>query len=165
MASMDAHFIDWMPFAELEPMLAMLDSDLLVAGLFFAATAILIALCVPGVLIPIALSSGAVLGGWDAAAPVLLGAVAGSQLLFLTVRHVVGDRARERLGERLQRFEERFAAHGIWYVIALRVIGAPHFLVTAGSAMTRIRASGFAIATLVGLLPAIGLAAATGSAI
>lgn len=156
---------DWLPLGELEPMLAAFDSELLLAGVFFIVTALLIALCVPGVLIPMALSSGAILGGWDAAAVVLLGAVAGSQLFFLTARHFVRDRLRSRLGERLQTFEQRFAAHGIWYVIGLRVIGTPHFLVTGASAMTPIRSPAFAIATLIGLLPAVAIAAATGSAI
>lgn len=146
-------------------MLALLESEMLVAGFFFVATAALIALCVPGVLMPMALSSGALLGGWGAAAVVALGAVAGSQLFFLTARHFAGDRLRARLGNRLEIFERRFAAHGAWYVIGLRLVGTPHFVVTAGSALMPIRSSTFAAATLLGFLPAIAIAAATGSAI
>ena len=154
-----------LPLHQLEPMLALLDSELLLAGIVFIATAVLIALCVPGVLLPMAVSSGAILGAWDASAAVLLGAAAGSQLFFLAARHFAGERVRARLGERLQAFQERFADHGIAYVVALRVIGTPHFLVTAGSALTPIRASNFALATLLGFLPAVAIAAATGSAI
>lgn len=146
-------------------MLALFESEVLVAGFFFVATAILIALCVPGVLIPMALSSGALLGGWGAAAVVALGAVAGSQLFFLSARSFAGDRLRARLGKRLEPFERRFAAHGTWYVIGLRLVGTPHFVVTAGSALMPIRSSSFAAATLLGFLPAIAIAAATGSAI
>lgn len=162
---MDTSLFTWLPLDALEPMLALLDSELLVAGVFFVATAVLIGLCVPGILLPMALSSGALLGPWGASAVVLLGAAAGSQLFFLSARHFVGDRVRSRLGDRLQAFEQRFAAHGICYVIALRVIGTPHFLVTAASALTPIRSSRFALATLLGFLPAVALAAATGSAI
>lgn len=162
---MDASVFSWLPLHELEPVLAMLDSELLVAGIFFVATAILIGLCVPGVLLPIAISSGALIGPLGASAAVVLGAVVGSTLFFLSARHFVGDRVRARLGERLLAFEQRFARHGILYVIALRVIGTPHFLVTAASAMTPIRSSSFALATLLGFLPAVVIAAATGSAI
>jgi uncharacterized membrane protein YdjX (TVP38/TMEM64 family) len=162
---MDLGLINSLPLYELGPMIAVVDSELLVAGFFFVATAALIALCVPGVLMPMALSSGAILGGWGAAAAVALGAVAGSQLFFLSARCFAGDRLRARLGNRLETFERRFAEHGILYVIGLRLIGAPHFLVTAGSALMPIRSSSFAAATLLGFLPAIAIASATGSAI
>lgn len=162
---MDANLSDWLPLEQLQSLLALPGSELLLVGVFFVATAVLVALCVPGVLIPMAVSSGAILGAWSAAAAVVLGAVAGSQLFFLAARHFVSDRLRARLGERLLSFERRFADHGIWYVIALRAVGAPHLLVAGGSALMPIRPSSFAIATLIGLLPAVALGAATGSAI
>jgi uncharacterized membrane protein YdjX (TVP38/TMEM64 family) len=162
---MDATMFNWQALHDLAPLLALFDSELLVAAIFFLATAILIAFCVPGVLLPIAIGSGAVLGPWGASAAVLLGAAAGSQLLFLAARHFAGERVQARLGPRLHAFQDRFAARGIWYVIGLRVIGTPHFLVTAASALTPMRSSKFAAATLLGFLPAVTLAAATGSAI
>jgi uncharacterized membrane protein YdjX (TVP38/TMEM64 family) len=154
---MEVDFLGWLPLYELEP--------ILLAGIFFVATAALVALCVPGVLLPIALSSGALLGAWEAAAAVALGAVAGSQLFFLLTRRYAGERLRRRLGKRFEGFRHRFAAHGLWYLIALRLVGAPHLLVAGGSALMPIRASRFALATLIGLLPAIAIAAATGSAL
>lgn len=162
---MDADFFAWLPVQDIGPMLSMFDSELVVAGIVFVATATLIAFCVPGVLIPIALSSGALLGAWGAVAAVALGALAGSQMFFLAARYLAGDRLRGKLGKRLQAFERRFAAHGVWYVVGLRLIGAPHLLVAGGSALMPIRSSSFAAATLVGFLPAIALAAAAGSAI
>jgi uncharacterized membrane protein YdjX (TVP38/TMEM64 family) len=162
---MDASLFDWTALQQMVPALTLFDSELLVAALFFIVTATLFALCVPGVLVPIAIGSGAVLGPWGASAAVLLGAAAGSQLFFLSARHFLGERVKTRLGSRLQTFQERFAARGIWYVIGLRVIGTPHFLVTAASALTPMRSSKFAFATLLGFLPAVTLAAMTGSAI
>jgi uncharacterized membrane protein YdjX (TVP38/TMEM64 family) len=162
---MDASMLDWPALQQLGPMLSLFDSELLLAAIFFLATAVLIALCVPGVLLPIAIGSGAILGPWGASAVVLLGALAGSQLFFLAARHFVGERMQARLGKRLHAFQDRFTAHGIWYVIGLRVIGTPHFLVTAASALTPMRSLKFAIATLLGFLPAVTLAAMTGSAI
>ena len=162
---MDADLLTLLSMLGVDPALSVFRSELLLAGLFFVATAALIAFCVPGVLVPMAVGSGALLGAWEAAAAVALGAVAGSQLFFLITRHVAADRLRGRLGRRFEAFQRRFAAHGLAYVIGLRLVGTPHFLVTAGSALMPIRATSFAVATLLGFLPAIAIAAATGSAI
>lgn len=159
------HMADALNLLPLNQIALFLQSELLIAGLFFIVTAVLIALCVPGVLLPMALSSGALLGGWQAAAVVAMGALAGSQILFLVSRRFAADRLRHRLGPRFERFQQKVAAHGLWYVVGLRIVGAPHFLVTAGSALLPMRATSFAIATLIGLLPAIGVGAFTGSAI
>ena len=162
---MDAELLRLLSLLGLDPALSGFQSELIVAGLFFLVTAALVALCVPGVLLPMALSSGALIGAWEAGAAVALGAVAGSQLFFLGTRHFAADRLRERLGNRFEAFQRRFSAHGLLYVVGLRIIGAPHFLVTGGSALVPMRASSFAAATVLGFLPAIGIAAATGSAI
>lgn len=161
---MDLSGFDPTALASLGGLLPAVDSELAAAGLVFAGTTLLVALCVPGVLVPVAVSSGALLGGW-AVVPVALGALAGSQLLFLAVRHGTAGRVRGRLGRRLERFEERFARYGLWYVVGLRLIGAPHFLVTAGSALLPVSATAFAAATLGGFGPVIAMATAAGSAI
>lgn len=140
-----------------------LESDLIVAALVFLGTTLLVLLCVPGMIVPMAVSSGSLIGGW--AVPVVaLGALAGSQLLFVGIRRADAGRLRAKVGCRLGGFEQRFARYGLWYVVALRLGGAPHFLVTAASALLPLRAGSFAVATLAGFLPIIALAAAAGSA-
>jgi uncharacterized membrane protein YdjX (TVP38/TMEM64 family) len=109
------------------------------------------------------LSASALLGGWWAIAIVSLGALAGSQALFLAVRRLDGGRSAAKLGPKFQRFETCFARYGLWSVVGLRICGAPHFLVTGGSALLRVPAAGFALATLAGLLPVVALAAGAGS--
>lgn len=140
------------------------EGQLLLALAVFAATTTLIAFGVPGILIPMALGSGALIG-LEAGIAVTLGAVAGSQLLFAAARRLGRESVARRSGGRLLDFERRFASHGILYLILLRVIGTPHMLVTGASALMPIKASHFAVATLIGSLPAIALAAATGAAI
>lgn len=144
-------------------LLGFVQSDVAVAAFLFAATAALVALCVPGGIVTMAASAAALLDGWTAVPLVSLGALAGSQALFLAIRRAGAEPVRARLGERLPAFERAFARHGAWYVLALRLTGAPHFLVTAGSAVLPVRAGAFAAATLVGLLPSIALIAAAGS--
>ena len=141
------------------------ENDVLLGLAFFAGTAVLIALWVPGFLLPIAASSGALLDAWWGTAAVACGALAGSMAIFATARHFGTERIPVPVADFLKRFEPRFRAHGAWCVLVLRLVGAPHFLISAGSALMPIRASRFAGATLAGMIPAILLAAVAGSAV
>jgi uncharacterized membrane protein YdjX (TVP38/TMEM64 family) len=148
------------------PFLASLgDSEWLLGLAFLALTATLIALGVPGVLVPLAFSSGALLGGWLGMAVVVAGALIGSHAFFVATRKWLAARVRTRWGERLHRFDREIGRRGFFYVAGLRVAGVPHFLVTAASALSPIRARSFALATLLGFLPAIALAAMAGSVV
>lgn len=138
-------------------------SELALALVLFGLTATLIACCVPGALVPLSVSSGALLGGAEGALVVTAGAVIGSQVLFLASRHLLRDRIRTRLGARLHKFEQHFARRGLLYVAGLRVVGVPHFLVTAGCALSPLRARTFLAATVIGLLPVIALTSTAGS--
>jgi uncharacterized membrane protein YdjX (TVP38/TMEM64 family) len=141
------------------------EDKLLVAGIIFMGTTVLIALWVPGMLIPIAASSGALLNVWFATLAVASGALLGSMIIFAVTRRLAHDRVPHRITAFLDRFESRFRSRGAWFVLGLRLVGAPHCLVSAGSALMPIRATSFALATLVGLLPTILMAAVAGSAI
>lgn len=147
----------------LVPML--LENQALIALVVFAGTAIVVALWVPGFLLPIAASSGAMLSMWIAAAAVAGGALVGSMAVFAVTRYLLSDHVPRNIAGFLNRYEARFEARGAWFVLALRLGGAPHSLVSAGSALMPIRASSFALATLAGMSPTIILAAAAGSAI
>jgi uncharacterized membrane protein YdjX (TVP38/TMEM64 family) len=162
---MDPDLLRLLLLIGLDPAPWALHGDLLLGGLFFLATAALIALCIPGVLVPMALGSGALIGAWEASIAVALGAASGSLLFFLVARYFAAEKVRAKLGSRFEALQRKFEAHGLWYVIGLRVVGAPHFLVTAASALMPIRPSSFAAATFVGFLPAIVIAALAGSAI
>jgi uncharacterized membrane protein YdjX (TVP38/TMEM64 family) len=141
------------------------ENEALIALLVFAGTALVVALWVPGFLLPIAASSGAMLSVWLAAAAVAGGALVGSMAVFAVTRYCLSDHVPHRIAGFLKRFEARFGAYGAWFVLVLRLGGAPHSLVSASSALMPIRASSFALATLAGMLPAIFLAAAAGAAI
>ena len=148
---------DWLP------MLA--ENQLLVAGAIFAITATVIALWVPGMLMPIAASSGALMNAWTATGVVSLGALAGSMIIFLTTRRFAQGRVPAKIAGFVEAFEARFRSRGAWLVFGLRLVGTPHFLVSAASALVPIRTSSFALATLAGLLPTVLMAALAGSAI
>jgi uncharacterized membrane protein YdjX (TVP38/TMEM64 family) len=143
----------------------LLDSELLLGLAFLALTTAVMASGVPGALMPISFSSGALLGGWLGMAVVIAGSVLGSHALFVVTRRWLAERLRRRWGERLERFDRNMAKRGFYYLLGLRLVGAPHVLVTASSALSAIRARSFALATLLGFLPAIALAAMAGSAV
>jgi uncharacterized membrane protein YdjX (TVP38/TMEM64 family) len=142
---------------------ALFASDVLLAFVLAGLTATLVACCVPGTIVPLSVSSGALLGGWEGAGVVTAGALAGSMALFLASRHLLQDRLRARWGARLEKLERHVGKRGFFYVVGLRVVGVPHFLVTAGSALAGVRARSFLAATALGFLPVIVLTSNAGS--
>ena len=154
---MDLDPLSWAP--------ALVENDLLIALAFFTATTLVIALWVPGVLLPIAASLGALLDAWQAAAVVSFGALFGSMIIFATTKRFAVGRGPPALASFVSRFEARFKSRGAWLVFGLRLVGTPHFLVSSGSALMRIKTVPFAVATLLGLFPTIILAAIAGSSI
>lgn len=151
---------------EQAPFLAyLLESEWLLGFALLALTATLVALGVPGVMVPISFSSGALLGGGLGMLCVVLGAALGSQLFFVATRRWLAARVRRRWGERLNHFDRAISKRGFFYLLGLRLVGVPHLLVSAASAVSAIRARSFALATLLGFLPAIALAAMAGSTV
>ena len=144
---------------------ALLGSDVLLGLAFMTLTAAVMASGTPGALLPISFSSGALLGGWLGLAVVIVGALIGSQALFVVMRRWLAERLRRRWGDRLGRFDRNIEQRGFYYLLGLRVVGAPHLLVTASCAVSAIPARSFVVATLLGLLPTVTLAAMAGSAV
>lgn len=144
---------------------ALFDNEFLLAGLLFVGTACVVGLCVPGLLLPIAFSAGMLMDSWLAVPVVLTGAALGSHGLFLAARHGMGDVLKRRLGGRMDALNPRLTYYGPAAVALLRVIGTPHFLVTLASAAGPLGQRGFAIASLLGFLPAIAVSAVAGAAL
>ena len=118
------------------PFLAALAGNELWLGLAFVTlTAALVGSGVPGVIVPLSFSSGALLGGWLGMLVVVAGAVLGSHALFVVTRRWLGARMRKRWGERLERFDRAISRRGFVYLLGLRLTGVPHLLVTGASAL------------------------------
>lgn len=151
------NMVDWLP--------TIADNELLLAALVLVVTTAVVALWMPGLVLPIAASSGAMMNAWTATGVVSLGALVGSMIIFATTRRFARDRVPAKVSVFLSAFEARFHAGGAWVVFGLRLAGTPHFLVSAASALTPMPARNFAAATLAGMTPAILLASLAGSAI
>lgn len=145
------------------PLHAAIPNEALLALLLCGLTAALVACCVPGTIVPLSVSSGLLLGSAAGALVVTAGALLGSLALFLASRHLLRDRIKARWGERLARFETHLARRGFFYVVGLRLAGFPHFLVTAGCALSPVRGRSFLAATALGFLPVIALTSTAGS--
>lgn len=156
--------LDWI-FEQVPFLASLVGNDLLLGLVFVILTATVMSVGVPGMLLPISFSSGALLGGWLGMAVVVVGALLGSQAFFAVTRRWLSARVRARWGPRLERIDTDIGKRGFGYLLGLRLLGVPHLLVTVASALSPIRARSFALATGLGLLPAITLAAMAGSAV
>jgi uncharacterized membrane protein YdjX (TVP38/TMEM64 family) len=145
---------------ELAPLLPVIGGTIGGALLLYLLVTALTACSIPGVLLPMSLTGGLLLGPWLAVLTVTTGAVTGSLFLFAVTRRFGAERIRRRFGSRLAPLEARLNRFGPGAVIALRVVGAPGPLITAGAALTSMQRTPFALATLAGLLPGVALAAA-----
>lgn len=137
---------------------------LIMAAALGLMTATMVALSIPGGLTSLSFTSGLLLG-FSGILVVALGALLGSHALFLASRRFLGGFMRRRFGERLEQVHHHLSLKGPAYVVGMRLGGVPHLLVTAGCAAAPISARTFAGASLLGMLPAIVLAAMAGSAI
>jgi uncharacterized membrane protein YdjX (TVP38/TMEM64 family) len=146
---------------ELAPLLPAIGGAIGGAVLLFLLVTILTACSIPGLLIPMSMTGGLLLGPWLAVLTVTTGAMTGSLFLFALTRRFGAERLRRRFGSRLEPLEERLRRLGPFAVVALRVAGVPGPLITAGAALTSMSRTPFALATLAGLLPSVALAAAS----
>lgn len=150
----DALSVSWLP----------MNSVVALAAITFLSAAVLMALGVPGIIVPLSLTSGAMLDAEIAAAAVAAGGAVGSQAMFLLARTAFRERVRGRIGARLHGIEQAFARRGAWYVLGLRLAGAPSVALTGACALLPIRHGTFALVSFAGFLPAAWLAASVGSA-
>jgi len=152
-----------LPIETMIGLAAMPEAALLVPLALGAMAVMFVGLSVPGTVTPLSFLSG-MLMGIGGILVVALGALVGSHLLFLASRHFLRERMEKRFGERLSGVQDHLARKGPAYVAGARLAGVPGLLVTAGCAAAPISARSFGGASLLGMLPAITLAATAGSA-
>ena len=124
------------------------------APLVYAALyAVWVALSIPeAALVTVAggLLFGTILGG----AMAVLGATAGAVLLFLVARSAFAEAMRRRAGAFLDRLRPKLHRDGFSYLLALRLVPAPFWLVNLAAALSGMRLLPYTAATLIGIIPA-----------
>jgi uncharacterized membrane protein YdjX (TVP38/TMEM64 family) len=135
------------------------------AAAIFGLTASIYASGIPGALIPVSFSSGMLLGGGVGAATVGAGALLGSTILYVALERLSRAALRARFERQLETADRWTRRGGLFPLVALRLVGLPHLAVTAVCALTGVGIRRYALATAVGIFPAIALSSIAGSAI
>lgn len=102
---------------------------------------------------------GTLLGG----AMAVVGSTVGAVLLFLIARTALGETVRRRAGAFLERIRPRLHRDGFNYLLALRLFPAPFWLVNLVAGVSGMRLLPFAVATLIGVIPATFIMASVGA--
>ena len=162
---MGKDLLAWLPSAQIDALLAIPHGEALLAALFFLAAVTTHASGIPGTLMPMSFTSGALLGGALGIAAVATGTLIGGQILYLLLARGSEATLRQKYGHRLQKLDALASKRGLASMAGLRLAGAPHLLVTVLCALAAFGPRRYAVATLIGLLPAISLSALAGSAL
>ncbi|MBV8614535.1 MAG: TVP38/TMEM64 family protein [Acetobacteraceae bacterium] len=104
---------------------------------------------------------GTVLGGSIAVA----GATTGAVIIFLIARSTLAGAMRRRAGTLLDRIRPGLHRDGFSYLLALRLVPTPFWLVNLAAAVCGMRLLPFAAATLVGIIPATYVLAWVGTGV
>ena len=114
--------------------------------------------CVVSVSLPGALwftiGAGYLLGPTWGFAASLVGVTLGASNIMLLTRYVLGDRFQERFSGRIEKFAHGFRRDDFSYIIMLRVIPAPFFVVNVAAALFGARWRQFVAGTSIGAIPA-----------
>ena len=140
-----------------QAMLAMPFGEVWLAAAVLSLTASVYASGIPGALLPISFSSGALLGGALGMAMVAAGALIGSLVLYAPFERGSQATLRHRYAERLKRLDNLASRGGILPIIGLRLVGVPHIAVTALCKLAGVGPGRYALATILGIFPAIAL--------
>lgn len=162
---MDFPFATLLPLDRLDAMLAMPFGEVWLAAAILGLTASVYATGIPGALLPISFSSGALLGGVLGMVAVAAGALIGALVLYALFERGSQASLREKYRDRFKRLDELAARGGILPIIGLRLAGVPHVAVTALCALAAVGPRRYALATIVGVFPAIALSAIAGAAL
>ena len=145
---------------------------LLALGAFIAAYAVATAASLPGATI-LTLAGGYLFGTWLGGGATVIGATVGAVIVFFAVRTSLGAVLREKAERsrgKLKAVIDGVEAGAFGYVLTLRLIPlAPFWLVNVAAALAGAPLRAYAVATLLGIMPATfiysGIGAGIGSVV
>jgi uncharacterized membrane protein YdjX (TVP38/TMEM64 family) len=121
---------------------------------FIAVYIVVAALSIPGGALVLTISGGILFGtllGWLAS---LTGATIGGTLIFLVARTAFGEHLFRRAGPVAARLTDGFRENAFNYLLFLRLVPFPFFLINLVAALMGMRLSTFLAATVIGIMPA-----------
>jgi uncharacterized membrane protein YdjX (TVP38/TMEM64 family) len=112
-----------------------------------------VGLSLPGGAI-LTVAGGFLFGAVVGCAAAVLGALAGATVIFLIARSAAGEFLTRRAGPFAARLAEGFQADAFNYLLFLRLVPFPFWLVNLAPALFGVRLATFVAATAIGILPA-----------
>jgi pyruvate/2-oxoglutarate dehydrogenase complex dihydrolipoamide dehydrogenase (E3) component/uncharacterized membrane protein YdjX (TVP38/TMEM64 family) len=146
-----------------------IDSNLILAlATFVAIYAIATAVSLPGATI-LTLAGGYLFGTWIGGSATVVGATLGAVLVFYAVRTSLGEALRARAeasGGMLKTVIDGVGQGAFGYILTLRLIPlAPFWLVNVAAALAHAPLRAYALATLIGIIPATFIYSGIGAGI
>lgn len=128
-------------------------SHLILAILAFAALYIMaVVLALPGAGL-LSIAGGLLFGVWIAAPLVVISATIGATVLYLVANTSLGAVLRERAGPWLDRLRQGFEKEGLSYMLFLRLVPFPFFIVNLVPALLGVPLRIFVLGTFLGIIP------------
>jgi len=132
----------------------LLEKPLLIIGGFMLLYVTLLAVWVPGALVTMSFTAGALFGLVSGTIIVCLASLAGSALSFLAARYILRDWVKERFGRGLSFLDRGIGSDGPFYLLTLRLTSmVPPLIINIGMGLTAMRLRTFALFSLVGAVP------------
>jgi uncharacterized membrane protein YdjX (TVP38/TMEM64 family) len=132
----------------------LLQKPLLIVGGFMLLYVTLLAVWVPGALVTMSFTAGALFGLVSGTIIVCLASLAGSALSFLAARYVLRGWVKERFGRSLAFLDRGIGSDGPFYLLTLRLTSiVPPFIINIGMGLTAMKLRTFALVSMAGAIP------------
>jgi uncharacterized membrane protein YdjX (TVP38/TMEM64 family) len=129
------------------------DNEIAAVLSFIALYVAVVGLSLPGGAI-LTVTGGFLFGSWLGAGASCLGALAGATIIFLVARSAAGEWLTRRAGPLTAKLATGFRADAFNYLLFLRLVPFPFWLVNLAAALFNVRLGTFLTATAIGILPA-----------
>ncbi len=133
---------------------AFVQSNLLLALLIYMSVYIaVVALSLPGAGV-LTITGGLLFGVWIGVPVTVVAATLGAIIIFLVAKTSLGAALAEKAGPWLDRFRDGFVKEGVSYMLFLRLVPFPFFIINLVPAVLGVPLRTFAIGTFFGIIPA-----------
>ena len=129
------------------------DHKLAAVGTFVALYIALVAISIP-VGAVLTTTAGFLFGTLVGGLAAMLGATIGATIIFLIAKSAIGEHLLRRAGPLAAKFAEGFRANEFSYMLFLRLVPFPFWLVNLAPALFGVRLTTFVSATAIGIIPA-----------
>jgi uncharacterized membrane protein YdjX (TVP38/TMEM64 family) len=128
-------------------------NELAAVASFIGLYIVVVGLSLPGAAI-LTVTGGFLFGSVVGSGASCLGAIGGATIIFLIARSAAGEWLTRRAGQMAARLAEGFRADAFNYLLFLRLVPFPFWMVNLAAALFGVRLGTFLAATAIGIIPA-----------